>query len=573
MSKLCTENSEILKACLNHNSCEYQEFSGMFNVSSWELVLVLLLIRILKFIIGVIILTSFHFVVATNVKLCTEVLDDRDDFNLIRPFFDQNNIYDSNDLHKIARDLAVLEYSLSNDSHIRGDFIARTRLLEHFNDELRKFILLDRVRNLQIYFEEREKVNQIKLIKNRIQTESEQIVIDEVNRIKETVLVPKEKYTLTSESRKILDILISPDDQHLVLRLMSGGIQVRELLNNRELYSRSLSSPIGNIQLAIENEMLMTNCYDHQTKIGSLEFGNLKNTSVAKSFINNRSMNDSSFSPNGKYFYTSEIPNTIDIREFPTGEILYQVIHFQDIGHINFSEDSQYLLTASSDGRVKITALATGKEVDAFDLPNDQLFIQSVSSSRFHPNGSTLILSTSKKIIVRDYIQRLNLKTFQHAGSPRLFATNGDGNYDITGYQPAKVFVRNILTGEESSFAHLQSMTHVSTEFINGVEVLITADSSGIIQLRDLETNMLLHTVSHQKQILKVILIPGTQYLISSSVDKTVRITDLKTDTTVYTFEHPEIVAGLKLSNDKRYLVSLSSDGTMKVTDLFSFLP
>jgi WD40 repeat protein len=504
--------------------------------------------------------------------MCAEILFEKGDIKFDRSFFDQSSFYDPNELHKIARDLALLEYSLQYDSHINEDFIARTRLLVHFNDELRKFISLDKERNLGIYFEERKLLYSSKLRKDKIQSESEQMVKDEINKTKSTVLAPREKYTITPKTRQIVDMLISPDNQYLALKLVSGGIQVKELLNNRELYSRSLSSPLGVVQLAFENDMLMANCYDHQAKIGNLEFGNLRDNSVVKSFVNNRSMNETSFSPNGKYFYTSEIPNAIDIRTYPSGEILYHVEHFQELGHIKFSEDSLYILTVSDDGRVKITALASGQEVDAFDLPRDQLFRQSISHSRFHPDGATLTLSSVKKIIVRDYIKHKNKITYKHPATARLFATNSDGNFNITGYQPEKVIVRNIQNGQENLIDAL-SVSYASTALINGVEVLITGDSLGTIQVRNLETNELLYTVANQGRISNVILIPRTQYLIYTSSGETVNIVDLKTETTVYTIKHSDMVSELKLSQDGRYLVSLSVDGMMKVTDLFSFSP
>jgi WD40 repeat protein len=475
-----------------------------------------------------------------------------------------------NELQDLASDLARLEYALTHQSEENKSFIAQTNMLAHFNNELRMFLEANPLTNRNLYYLARKNIydaNEKMKLKDK---KPKKEIREEIDKSKISIIAPREIYS-SKESRRFYRALLSEDGLYLIVLFDGDEIEVRDISSNRVIYRQSFQTRINNLQVVDGKNIIATSRFDDTTNKGRFDLVDVKSNTVTHSFANNKLIFKNSFSPNGRFFHTTESRNTIDVREFPSGKVLFRVRHRAQIEYMSFSKDNLYLVTASKDGKVKLSILSSGQTIDSFNLQPEDLPLGRGTDVSFHSDGTTMIFNTRKNIFLRNFKLHTNVETIEHKNKVMMFTTNADGNTLITGYvNPSTVIIRK----PNINFEHSYNLTpefqisHLMTTFVDGKEVLISADVWGSLEVRDLESMEIISSVMHIGAIYSIFLVPGMHYLISAGSDKVVRITDLKNNLLVHTIEHPQPVFYLSISDGGRYLVSISN--TIKITDLFS---
>ncbi len=158
------------------------------------------------------------------------------------------------------------------------------------------------------------------------------------------------------------------------------------------------------------------------------------------------------------------------------------ITHDEAVRSVSFSEDGQFLVTASADGTAKLINVATGKEVTTVTHDEAVWCVWFSEDSQFFATGSA------------------------------------DGT--------AKLF--NLVTGEEvTTITHDEAVWRVS--FSEDSQFLATASDDGTAKLIDVINGKEIAEIAHRRALSSVKFTPDANYLITASENGTVRLTSIST--------------------------------------------
>jgi len=230
------------------------------------------------------------------------------------------------------------------------------------------------------------------------------------------------------------------------------------------------------------------------------------------------------FSPDGKYILTaSRGVSTARLWDRKGNQL--QVIknynqYFNGEG-VDFSIDSRYFLTASSDNTVKLWDI-NGKLIKILKGHAKQIYVV-----KFSPDGK--------------YIATTSLDN-----TARIWDINGDS--------------LKVLTG------HTKAVS--SVDFSPDAKYIVTASKDKTARLWDLKGNCLKIMKDHKAIIWYVKFSPDGKYIVTASNDNTLRIWD-KDGNILHVLEgHALGVFRIDISYNSKYIVSAADDGTARVWDM-----
>lgn len=190
---------------------------------------------------------------------------------------------------------------------------------------------------------------------------------------------------------------ICNDGSFLVLASFDGNVQIKDMKDNRTIYSFK-AQQYGILSIAISPNGKQMACIDKDGQLGIWDLSNglcLKNLSKDDDFINYVT-----FSSNGNYIASASEDSVVYLWDAHSYELLHTLKGHQDgiVNCVSFNDESTLLASASNDKLIKIWDCKTGECLKTIAGNND--FVASVS---FSFSGQQIVsISKDNKIRIWD---------------------------------------------------------------------------------------------------------------------------------------------------------------------------
>jgi WD40 repeat protein len=282
------------------------------------------------------------------------------------------------------------------------------------------------------------------------------------------------------------------------------------------------------------------------------------------------------YSPDGKWIATSMVDPTqagypVIVWRASDGVETYKLETRARVTALEFSPDSQYLATGSSNGLVQMWDISTGRE--KFSLTHDPY----INDLAFGRDGNILVSAG------QDGTARIwNLKNMRqrpliivHGAEILALAISQDGKYLATAGDDEAIRVWDLRDSNEigrldfstgsQAFKHLFSSNPSSRmAFSSDSLFLAVGDAEGLVQVWDVTDRQVRWASIHENAVTAVVFSPDRNYVASASTDGTVRVWQLDNGQEYLRIPHGGVVNNVVYSSSGTYLVSASADGTAR---------
>jgi WD40 repeat protein/tRNA A-37 threonylcarbamoyl transferase component Bud32 len=242
--------------------------------------------------------------------------------------------------------------------------------------------------------------------------------------------------------------------------------------------------------------------------------------------------------------------------------------HDHGVACLAFSPDGNMLLTGTRAG----PASGEGRFWSTAGAPLSPPIVHGglVLAVKFSPNGKMAATASSDhKVRLLDVpTGKLCRPPFEHANWVHDVAFSPDAKSLLTGCEDQDARRWDIETGRLlNTYPHTSPVTAVA--WSNNGQAIATAHSDGTVKLWDALTGALRHTMRHDDFVIAITFLPDNQTLFSASHDRTARLWDIESgqmrgDPLV----HEERVLTMAVSRDGRIAVTGSHDQTARLWDL-----
>jgi WD40 repeat protein/Tfp pilus assembly protein PilF len=234
-----------------------------------------------------------------------------------------------------------------------------------------------------------------------------------------------------------------------------------------------------------------------------------------------------------------------------------------------FSPDGQQVVSAGADKTVRVTDLASGREIRAFSGHGGE--VESVALS---PDGRQ-IASASRDNTVRlwDLARGLEIRAFTgHSDSVLSVAFSPDGRQIASASQDNTVRLWDLASGREIRAFTGHSFEVLSVAFSPDGRQIASAGFDKTVRLWDLASGREIRAFTgHSDWVRSVAFSPDGRQIASASSDQTVRLWDLASGREIRAFTgHSHSVQSVAFSPDGRQIASASLDNTVRLWDLTS---
>ncbi|WNF14539.1 serine/threonine-protein kinase [Microcystis aeruginosa] len=271
------------------------------------------------------------------------------------------------------------------------------------------------------------------------------------------------------------------------------------------------------------------------------------------------------YSPDGRYLASGSGDKTIKISGVATGKQLRTLTGHSDwVYSVVYSPDGRYLASGSGDKTIKIWEVATGKQLRTLTGHSG-----SVWSVVYSPDGRYLASGNGDKTTkIWEVATGKELRTLTgHSDWVNSVVYSPDGRYLASGNGDKTTKIWEVATGKE-----LRTLTGHS-DWVNSVvyspdgRYLASGIGDGAIKIWEVATVRELRTPTRHSEVVRsVAYSPDGRYLASGSQDKTIKIWEVATGNELRTLTgHSETVFSVAYSPDGRYLASGSADKTIKI--------
>ncbi|RKP26065.1 WD40-repeat-containing domain protein [Syncephalis pseudoplumigaleata] len=284
--------------------------------------------------------------------------------------------------------------------------------------------------------------------------------------------------------------------------------------------------------------------------------------------------------------------------------------HTDSVTSIAFSHDGLYLATGGMDGKVNVWQVGDAAHIATLDGPDEVEWIDwhpkghillagardttlwmwqlpsgrcmhvfaghsgAVTCGQFTPDGKwvvsgaedgTLILWDPKTAAAVTRISGSEDARF-HSGMVTALAVNADSTVVATTSDDQTVKLVHLHTGQILGSLENNSEAIESVAFNDNMPLVAAGSLDGTVNLWDITTYRLRHTLQHDDAVIRVRWVPGTTWLVTCSADGSVRLWDGLTGQLLKQWlGHQETILDFAVSCDKRTLVSGGDDGVALV--------
>lgn len=366
----------------------------------------------------------------------------------------------------------------------------------------------------------------------------------------------KELRRIDSQTRRVLTVSFNPDGRRVASGSSEGVVSLWDLSRGRELYRLAHEGWVGVVL----------------------------------------------FSPDGRSLVNRSVERTV-LWESATGQELRR---FQSVGNalrdLRISSTGRNLVTASSDGSVRLWDVATGSEGLRIDDPGAGSVALSADEERIAAG------SLDGLIRIWDWTKRELRRLEGHDGRVWSLDFNPDGRQVVSGGKDATVRLWEVGTGKELRCfeKHEDSVLSVtfspggrriasgstdrticlwksagrelrrwnasakgvrSVSFSRDGLLLLSGSLEGTVSLWELSSGRELRRFEgHEGEVSRACFSPNAQRVASASSDGTIRLWKTSTGRELRRFEgHGAAVGSVSFSPDGLHLISGSADGTIRI--------
>ncbi|MCA9126094.1 MAG: serine/threonine protein kinase [Planctomycetales bacterium] len=283
-----------------------------------------------------------------------------------------------------------------------------------------------------------------------------------------------------------------------------------------------------------------------------------------------------SFHPGGQYLASGGRDGKLVVSSIETGQTVFQQDDLRDVRDVEFSPDGTLLAAATFGGQVLVWQWPDGELLTRHSNPNG-----SISSMRFGPDGSTLVVCQSA-----GYTQLINARTsqiYREFPSHQQFTYSGcispDGTLVATCGSDSHVRIWSCVTPKPPSGISVQKTFISDVGAIPGQPLLVTGAAKNqthfgqaagefALTLSDRNGKVVRSLQGHTDWTSKLAVAPGGHWIVSGSLDGTARIWETASGNCLHVLNHQgSRVADVAVLDDKR-VVTGASDGKVMLWDV-----
>ena len=282
-----------------------------------------------------------------------------------------------------------------------------------------------------------------------------------------------------SSPEAVNDAVYSPDGNLIVTGDESGLVQVISAADGSVHYEIEYGIPIRNLDVRADSKLLAISKDD-----GIINIFDLDQREERYYLQTANSINQSGFSPNGRYFASGSLTGTVNIWISETGALSStEPLHNgNEVLALAFSPDSQNLVTGGKDENSVFTFTFTGES------RRPKLHEGWVDDVTFSPDGAWYItVSHDNRIRVWDSKTDQERIRMAQASSVEAVVVSEDGQWIATTGSDKTVRVWSASTGAEMFQIPLRS-GGTDLAFSLDAKRLITGDAGGNLQIWDIST-------------------------------------------------------------------------------------
>jgi WD40 repeat protein len=271
-------------------------------------------------------------------------------------------------------------------------------------------------------------------------------------------------------------------------------------------------------------------------------------------------LNEAVFSQDGKYVAAGGNDGTARIWETATGDAIgIAVGHAQQVTHVAFAPADRGVVSASSDGAVKVWSIE-GRLLSL--LSGHTAAVTSVS---FSPDGRA-VLSASEDGTARlwDPWSEPQLPVVARVkGVKSLTVTRGGKDVIVADGSPSIRVFHTTRNGLGSFVKLFGSVPPTTVALSPDYEIKAVGNADGTVRLIDAHTSKLLRTlVGHTAAITSVAFSPDGRRVLTASLDKDVRLWSVRSGKMLHLLPwHFGPVASAAFSPDGRWIVTAGPSG------------
>ena len=273
------------------------------------------------------------------------------------------------------------------------------------------------------------------------------------------------------------------------------------------------------------------------------------------------------FSPDGRYLAAGARNGTVKISDVATGkELLAPNMPNHNIRSVAYSPDGQRLVTAGLDGRIIVWKTTTGEVLRTLKGHEGP-----VGHALFSPDGNR-IASSSWDYTVKlwDLATGREIRTFSgYRGAPAVAGFLSGGRCLVTTSAGGTVILWDTTTFREIWSFRDQIDWLASRALSHDGQRLALGGQDGLVTVWDLATGQRTLTLSgHTLKVGGLAFSHDDRRLVSGGYDKSLKVWDTTTGQETLTLHgHADSITGVSFSPNGQQLASASEDGTVKIWD------
>ena len=237
--------------------------------------------------------------------------------------------------------------------------------------------------------------------------------------------------------------------------------------------------------------------------------------------------------------------------------------HERSIQSLALSRDNTMILSAGSDGLVKLTDRATGNELKEFDARSGDIMSAVINKN----NDMVIAAGKDGEIRIWDVPSEKLVNTLSaHTNTITKLILSNDESFLVSAGNDEQIIIWDLASGtaKKTLTAHTDDILDLSLS--SDDKILASGGEDKVVKLWDLEKMKVIKTlVGHTSRVRQVDISRDGKYIVSNDYND-IKLWDLESGILLHTLlYHDDIIRSLMISHDSRRLISGSDDGSIYV--------